>query len=306
MSTELLRLELVLMLLTGTGFFLYKRRILTEEGRKCLTDIVTDVVLPCNIFLSFLGSGGVEVLRTSFVTVGLSIVTIVGGSFLGWLLYRRMPPQRRAVYQYGIANSNAIFIGMPIIQNLLGADGVLQLSMYMIFARVFIWTYGLSLYTGTQGSRRAALKKLVVQPAMIAAYLGIAVMLTGIEIPQFLLDTAGYLSQCLTAMSMLLVGTVLVEMNLRDLLQWNVWGFCGVRLALLPGLTLLLCRLLGVPYIAAGTCTLLSGMPAASLTAVLAVRYRVDAHAAASLVALSTVLSAVTIPVWYMVLQLVW
>ena len=142
MIAELLRLELVLLLLTGLGCFLYRRQILTEGGRKCLTDIVTDVVLPCNIFLSFLGSGGVEVLRASLVTVGLSVVTIVGGSVLGWILYRRMVPQKRAVYQYGVANSNALFIGMPIIQNLLGADGVLQLSMYMIFARVFIWTYG--------------------------------------------------------------------------------------------------------------------------------------------------------------------
>ena len=89
MSEELLRLELVLLLLTGLGCFLYKRRLLTEDGRKCLTDIVTDVVLPCNIFLSFLGSGGADLLRTSLVTVILSIVTIVGGSILGWFLFRR-------------------------------------------------------------------------------------------------------------------------------------------------------------------------------------------------------------------------
>ena len=131
-------------------------------------------------------------------------------------------------------------------------------------------------------------------------------MLTGLRPPQFLLDTAGYLSQCLTALSMMLVGTVLVGLRPRDLLRRDVWGFCGLRLALLPGLTLALCRLLNVPYIVAGTCTLLSGMPAASLTAVLAVRYQVDAHTAAIVVALSTVLSAVTIPVWYMVLQLIW
>ena len=305
MMAELLRLELVLVLLAGLGLFLCKRQFLVGDGQKCLTDIVTDVILPCNIFLSFLDSGGVKMLRASLVTVGLSVVTIVGSSALGWLLYRRMAPQKRAVFQYGIANSNALFIGLPIIQNLLGADGVLQLSMYLIFARIFIWTYGLSLYTGTQGNRRDALKKLVTQPAMIAAYLGIAAMLTGLRPPQFLLDTAGYLSQCLTALSMMLVGTVLVGLKPRDLLRRDVWGFCGVRLALLPGLTLALCRLLNVPYIVAGTCTLLSGMPAASLTAVLAVRYQVDAHTAAIVVALSTVLSAVTIPVWYMVLQLI-
>ena len=98
MMAELLRLELVLMLLAGLGFFLCRRQFLTGDGQKCLTDIVTDVILPCNIFLSFLDSGGVEMLRASLVTVGLSVVTIVGSSALGWLLYRRMAPQKRAVF----------------------------------------------------------------------------------------------------------------------------------------------------------------------------------------------------------------
>lgn len=303
---ELMRLEMVLALMTGVGLLLYKRRILTEDGRKCLTDIITDVLLPCNIFLSFLGSGGIEMLKLSMLTVVLGIVVIVGSSVIAWLLYRKMVPEKRAVFLYGIANSNAIFIGLPIIQSLLGADGVLQHSMYMIFDRIFIWTYALSLYTGVQGSRRDALKRLISQPAIIAAALGIAAMLTGITVPQFLLDTMKYFSQCVTAMSMLLVGTVLTGLKLRDVLRWDIWGFCALRLVLLPGLALLLCRLLQVPYIVAATCTLMTGMPAASLTAVLAVRYKVDARSAASLVALSTVLSVITIPVWFTVLQMAW
>ena len=52
------------------------------------------------------------------------------------------------------------------------------------------------------------------------------------------------------------------------------------------------------------TCTLLSGMPAASLTAVLAARYQGDAELGSVLVASSTILSAVTIPVWFLVFQL--
>ena len=66
---------------------------------------------------------------------------------------------------------------------------------------------------------------------------------------------------------------------------------------------LLLCRLLRIPYIVTATCTLISGMPAASLTAVLAGRYELDTETASLLVALSTVLSVVTIPVWYLILQ---
>lgn len=303
---ELIRLELVLALMALVGFFLQKCGILTSEGRKCLTDLIMDVLLPCNIFLSFLGSGGIEILKYSMITVVLGIVVIVGSSVIAWFLYRKMPGERRAVFLYGIANSNAIFVGLPIIESLLGADGVLQHAMYMIFDRVYIWTYALSLYTGSQGSRLDAAKRLVKQPALIAAMLGIAAMLVGLELPAFLRDTMQYFSRCVTPMSMLLVGTVLTGLKVKDIFRWDVWDFCGLRLLLLPGLALLLCRLLGTPYIVSATCVLMTGMPAASMTAVLALRYQVDERTAASVVALSTVLSAVTIPMWFTVLQWLW
>ncbi len=53
----------------------------------------------------------------------------------------------------------------------------------------------------------------------------------------------------------------------------------------LPAIVLLVCRLFQVPYIVTAACTLLSGMPAASLTAVLAARYHGDSELGALLVA---------------------
>ena len=303
MISRLLELEAVLLLLALLGVFLRKRGMLNDAGRSFLTDLVTDVILPCNIFLSFLGTAGGETLRSSLLTVGMSAVTMLLSAFVGWLVYRRRDHRQSVVFRYATTNSNAIFIGLPIIQSLLGAEGVLQLSMYMIFMRIFIWTYGLSLYTGVQADKRSTFRKLATQPAMVAAYLGFAAMLLPVELPGFLKTTLTDLSNCLMALSMLLVGSVLADIHPRGILRGDVWGFGAVRLLLLPGLTLLLCRALGVPYIVTATCTLICGMPAASLTAVLAGRYKVDAETASLLVALSTVLSIITIPGWYLILQ---
>ena len=103
--------------------------------------------------------------------------------------------------------------------------------------------------------------------------------------------------------SMLLIGVVLSEMDFRHLLRADVWGFTAVRLLVVPAIVLLVCRLFQVPYIVTAACTLLSGMPAASLTAVLAARYHGDSELGALLVAVSTILSVVTIPLWFMILQ---
>ena len=199
--------------------------------------------------------------------------------------------------------TNALFIGLPVIQSLLGDAGVLQQSMYMIFVRMFCWSYGLSLYTGVKSDWKSSAKRLMTNGCMIAAMLGLVMMLTGFRLPSFLDRTLGYASNCMMLISMLLIGVVLSEMDFRHLLRADVWGFTAVRLLVVPAIVLLVCRLFQVPYIVTAACTLLSGMPAASLTAVLAARYHGDSELGALLVAVSTILSVVTIPLWFMILQ---
>lgn len=302
MVFNLLRLELVMVLLAGAGVVFRRRGVVTDAGRDCLTDLMMDLILPCNIFLSFIGEADWETLRSSLLTILISAVLMLAVALLGRALYGRKPEHLGKVFRYGLVNSNALFIGLPVIQSLLGAEGVLQLSMYMIFVRMFCWSYGLYLYTGVKSDWWTSLKRLVRHPCMIAAELGLAVMLSGAALPLFLSQTLQYISNCLMALSMLLIGVVLAEVNLRQIFRRDVWAFCAVRLVLIPALVLAGCRLAGAPYIVTATCTLISGMPAASLTAVLAARYRCDAETGSLIVALSTVLSAVSIPVWYLLL----
>ena len=138
---------------------------------------------------------------------------------------------------------------------------------------------------------------------MIATGLGLLVMVTEWPVPAVLTETAEYFSSCLMALSMLLIGAVLSHIRWREFFRPDVWGFTLLRLGVLPGAVLLACVLFRVPYVVTATCTLLSGMPAASLTAVLAARYRGDEELGSALVAISTVLSAITIPLWFFALE---
>lgn len=303
MVKDLLQLELIMVLLVLAGVWLRRRGTITDQGRDCLTDVLMTVVLPCNIFLSFKTDADMETLRSFLVTIMISVLVMLFTAVLGKLLYRRKEERQEKVFRYGLINSNALFIGLPIIQSLLGDAGVLQQTMYMIFVRMFCWSYGLSLYTGVRSDWKSSAKRLMTNECMIAAALGLVMMLTGFQLPTFLDRTLGYASSCMMLISMLLIGVVLSEMDCGQLLRADVWCFAAVRLLLVPAGVLLGCRLFQMPYIVTATCTLLSGMPAASLTAVLAARYHGDSELGALLVAVSTILSAVTIPVWFMILH---
>ena len=69
MISKLLELEAVLLLLALLGVFLRRCGLINDSGRSFLTDLVTDVILPCNIFLSFLSTSCGETLRSSLPTV---------------------------------------------------------------------------------------------------------------------------------------------------------------------------------------------------------------------------------------------
>lgn len=304
MYGNILRLECIMLLLVLCGVVLRRRKMITDAGQDCLTDLLTTLILPCNIFLSFPEQIALETLKSFFITIAISILVMIGTALLGKVIYGKRDEHEGKVFQYGLINSNAMFIGMPVIQGLLGSDGVLQQTMYMIFVRMFCWSYALSLYTGVKADWKQSLKKLLTHPCMIAAALGMVVMLAGIQLPAVLKETAQYLSDCMMALSMMLIGVVLSEIHGRELFRRDVWGFALLRLVILPALVMGGCRLFQVSQIVTATCTLLSGMPAASLTAVLAARYRGDAELGSMVVAVSTALSMVTIVLWAMVLHI--
>lgn len=302
MLSKIMELELIMVLLILAGVLLRRRGILTDPGRDCITDLVMTLVLPCNIFMSFQVEVTPDVFQKFGTTMAISLLVMVGVAVLGKLCYRKLPEHQAKVFQYGLVNSNSIFIGMPMIQSLLGDAGIVQQNMYMIFVRIFCWSYGLSLYTGKKADWKQSVRALLLHPCMLATLLGLAFMVLGVPLPAFARRTMNYLGDCLMALSMLLIGGILAEMDWKKLFRRDVWMFSALRLVVVPGMVFAGCLLFQVDSLVAATCTLLAGMPAASLTAVLAARYRCDAELGSLIVTASTLVSALTIPMWYLLL----
>ena len=110
------------------------------------------------------------------------------------------------------------------------------------------------------------------------------------------------LSNCNTAMSMLVIGTILADVKPKEMLDKSVFLFSGLRLILIPLLTYIGCLLCHVEGLATGVSVLLAAMPAASTTAILAAKYDGDAVYASKCVVTTTVLSLLTTPIWSMIL----
>ena len=301
MVSALLKLELVMVLLILTGIWMRHTGRISDAGRETLTNIVCDVILPCNIVMSFIGQGGLSTLLDSFPIVGLSILAMAVSILLGKLVFRRFAPETRVLALYGMINSNSMFIGLPVVESLFGSYGAMLQSLYMIFVRIIIWSYGMSLFTGG-ADLKDTLRKTLTHPCVISVVIGVLIMVFDLHIPDTLYQTMHYFHVCLMAMSMLLIGSVLDGMDLRSALRPDVWLFTFIRLVAAPLIMLVVCLFLKTDYYLTGIAVILTAMPCASLTAVLAARYGADLHYGSLIVAVSTMVGTITIPFWFFVI----
>ncbi len=298
----LLDLQLMMFVLMGVGYVLRKNGTVTKEGRSVLTDLIINVILPCNIITAFCIDFDRKILISGMQVLVISVVLQLFCTFLAAFAYRKVDKKKRMVLQYATVCSNAGFLGNPIAEGLYGFMGLLYASIYLIPQRIVMWSAWVSYFTESP-SKRDVIKKVLKHPCIIAVEIGIIMMLTGFRFPEFLQRSVKSLGGCTTAITMLFIGTVLADAGLHNLLSRMTVLFSVVRLILIPFAVAAGCYLFHVGGTAAGLSVVLAAMPAGSTTAILAAKYHGDEVFATQCVVVTTVLSMIILPVWCLVLN---
>lgn len=288
----------MLFLLMIIGAVLTWKKIITADGQKLLTDLVMDVTLPASIIKSFQMELSRELLESCLEIFLVAIAIQVGTFLLSALLYRGISDEKhRKVLQYATICSNAGVLGNPIAEGIFGSMGLLYASIYLIPQRTFMWSAGLTYFTRCPSKKELA-RKVLTHPCIIAVAFGMVLLVTGTTLPGFLGSTVNSIAGANTAVSMMLIGSFLVGVNVKSMFQKTFYYYSFVRLFLIPFLVFVPCRLLGLDSMVTGVSTILAAMPAASSTAILAAKYECDEVFASKCVVFTTVLSMVTIPIW--------
>ncbi len=290
-------LQIALFLLIAVGFIAAKTKIITPVSRKSLSDILILIVLPCNTVASFLGNiaADKEFATDCLLALVISAAIQITVTFAGRFLFAKMDTDKKNVCSYGMICSNSSFIGMPVAEALYGSMGVLFTSIFQIPIRFTMWTAGLALFTNVD--RKAAFRKLVTHPCIIAIFVGFAVMLLPFKLPVFISNPIVTVSRCTTPLSMLVIGSILSEADFRTLFSKKVLYFSFIRLIAFPLLVYAILRLTGVNPLLVSIAVIMSGMPAGSTASILADKYDSDALFASQIIFVSTLISIFTIPV---------
>jgi len=288
----------VLFIVVLVGVFCRRRGFFTDEVIRGVTQLVVNITVPCLMIANMQRPFESSVFANFLITTLLAAAVIALGMLAGWLLYRRRAHARRAVLSNITAFTNCGFMGYPIIMAF-KPDPMIYAVGYNVAYTVMAWTLGVMLFQGRDGVR---LRRVLLNPNIIASVIGVAVFLLGIQLPAIAAEAVSLLGGLTTPLTMLLIGTRVCGIEIRELKDPDYHTAALLRLIVLPLVIGALLQLLPLDSAVRSVLFLLTAMPAATVIAMQAELLDGDAVFASRAIAYCTLLSLVTVPVMGMLL----
>lgn len=291
----------VILILILVGYFTVKKGMFTKESLGSITSFLLYIVTPCLIVSSFLSaeSGKLDgwTLLLAAVLPALSIVISIA---LSYLFFRKEPSGRRRVLRFSMIFCNVGFMGIPLVEGIVGSEGVLYGSFFIAVFNIFCWTYGYVM----MGGGKVRLKALLLNPGVIGIVIGLPLYLLDVPVPALIERPIELISALNTPLAMIVVGGYIAQVKLRAFVSdLAVYKMAVLRLVVAPLLYLALVWLLRPDETLLMSTVIQAATPVAANCVLFAVQYDSDAELASKSVAVSTALSVVTIPLLTVLVQ---
>lgn len=276
-----------------------KKEIVSDEMCKSLSWIVVNLANPAMILSGSVNSesgiAGKELLTTLALAVGIFAVLILISLLLPVLL--RVPKRSAGVYCVMMIFSNIAFMGFPVISALYGAEALLYASVFLIPFNLLIYTYGILALKSNDGPKEKMNLKKVANIGVICCGISIILSFVHVPMPSFVKTTISSLSALTAPISMMVIGASMATINIGKLFtDVKLLLFSLLKLVVIPVAGLLFLKTFIHNEMLLGVCMVMLATPVASMTAMLAQQYDGDYELASKGVALTTILSVVTMP----------
>lgn len=294
--TGLIIQKIVMMfLILLLGLLCYKKGFLDGETSVKLSNFLLMVVNPLVIFVSYQIDFDGALLHNLAVVLLLSAIAFAVQILLIHLLIPGKRNADAAIERLSAIYGNCGFIGIPLIGSLFGREGVFYMTAYLTVFYLFFWTHGVILMAGKTDAK-STLKNLL-SPAIIGVVLGLACFLTRVRLPGVIVDAMDSVGSMNTPLAMLVAGATLGKSNLSACLKnRRIYWVCFLKLILVPASAMLMLLPLRLPATVVMTLLVACACPIGACCTMFALKFKGDGTYASELFAVSTVLSAITIP----------
>lgn len=293
----------ILFLIIAMGYGAAKAGIFPPGTNRVLAQLVIYITNPCTVLYSVLGSQrgltNREVYLLTAIAAGFYAMSVLLGQLLPRLL--RCPAESRRQYTFMCTFTNVGFLGFPVVSALYGANAVFYASVFNLFFQLVVYTYGVTLMDRS-GAGRLSWRSFFT-PIILASVVAYVCYVLDLSAPRLVVNTLKMLAGVTSPVCMLVIGIALANVPLgRVFSAWRLYVINFCKLLGVPLLVWAVLRGFVTNPLILGISVVMSGMPMATLTTLLAAKYGGDENLAASGVFLSTLMSLVTIPILMWVL----
>lgn len=294
--------QLTMFIMLAIGFVCARLGMFTRKGRESQVNVFINVMIPCSVISAFYKSLTPDVLKQGSWMVFAFTVNLTFCWLIGKVLYRRIRPDEQGILKYATIISNAQFMGFPIVLTVFGEEGLMLASMAMIPATIFSWTVALAQFTSMDGKQ--GIKSVLKHPCFLAVIIGIVLGVLQIPLHSSITDALERMGNCVMPIAMLIIGSILAGVKPKSILDWKLYYFSAIRLIGIPAVLYLLFTVMRLDPLVRNVTVVMSATPAGTITAMLAEEHGANAEFASQLIFVSTLLSIITLPVLYTLLQL--
>ncbi len=287
------------------GYLSISLRWFSANDSQIISKLTFNLFIPCLLFVSVsrsqINAGeSLEFLLAYYVAV--LFVYLLGVVVSG--LAFRYKPEEQSVFAMGCAYSNTTIVGIPVIANALGEEGLVPLFFIISIQNLVLFTVGTIAAERSHlnaGSVLGALRRLVVQllgsPITASLIAGLLVNIFSIPVWGPLFASIDLLSEAAIPASLFVLGMSLRQYKLRQqMLPASV--MTAINILLLPALVWVsMFYVFDIDQQWASAGVLAAAMPVGISAYVFANRYDVGHGAAAAGSLLSSVLGIFTLSV---------
>ncbi|HCJ29421.1 MAG TPA: AEC family transporter [Pseudomonas sp.] len=282
------------------GYLLGWRRWLAGEAATGLANITFKLFMPAVLFTGIaraqLSDGMSPMLLLAYFGPVLVIFALVG--LVAHRVFGRASPLGLTA-----AYSNNVLVGIPLVTTLLGLESLVYVFAILVFHSLIL--FSLQSFYNAFGSEQkvsgTALLKNLANPLIVGLSLGALLNVSGLDLPQPMWRVADWLAQAALPCALIVLGISLSRYRLRP--SATALGLALVKLGVFPLLVWYVGGLLpGLSHEARSVLVLLAACPSGVNVLAFVVNQE-DTRVVSSTVFLSTLLAAISLPLWMLLIS---
>ena len=296
----------VMLLYACPGYLMVKTGLVKGTAIADFAKLLMYVCQPALTVYSFMQVDFSLAMVGNMVFVFLFVLLLFAAAllFFRFMLFRgKGKDVRYRIYTLALCFSNCAFMGVPVLEALLPGypQAVVFSAMFALAMNVLGWTLASAIITNDRKYMSA--KKILLNPAVVSLAVAVPLFVSGAALPSQLDGMVTLLARMTTPLCMLIMGMRLATVALRSVFatpaQYLIVLLKGFAF---PLLALGLLLLFPVEENLRAAVYIMMACPTASVVLNFAEMLGEGQETAANLVLLSTLFSALTIPVMVLIL----